>query len=207
MNRLPIGIGKIGAGFNHHHLSAGPLDVEIELIRLSAGIDAGRLHLRQPRRSWQPTIRRAPVCGSGQIINGCKDERKSRCPIAWGIAHKVDFRQVEAELESAASNVGDTIGNRIAACAKASRILNQRGLARIEQDSVHAAIGGIVWSHCYCLQRVYLECSGSDAGDAAADGDVGQALALPKRIASNVGDTVEHCDAGQVGKSINRSGG
>ncbi len=71
-NRLPIGIGNIRTGINHHCLPAGPVDIKTELICLHAEAAIGRLCLWQPKRNRNAGIRSkaAPTCSSRQIIRG-----------------------------------------------------------------------------------------------------------------------------------------
>ena len=114
--------------------------------------------------------------------------------------------------ERAIPYAGDGAGDSIAS-AYASRVLDEHGLALVEQDTSHTAIGGIICIHRYCRQAwAFKECSGANLGygsgdsnngqvdvrkritsdgvNVGADSDVGQAQTLIERIAPDGGDTV-----------------
>ncbi len=71
LNRLPIGIGQIRAGFHHYRLPAGPIDVETEFMRAGAG--SGRQHLRSPKRGMIPLVENPEIAQVQRI-----------CPVGIG---------------------------------------------------------------------------------------------------------------------------
>ena len=102
-------------------------------------------------------------------------------------------------------DAGDAVGNRVTS-AQAARILNERGLALVEQ-ALH--------SHCYktdCAASTVIavrlvqprERLIPDVGDAAGNRDAGQAGAVIERIIPDAGDAVGNRDAGQAGAVIER---
>ena len=46
--RRPDGIGQVRTGFNHHQLTAGPVDVEAKSVRLHTEVAVAKLNLWQP---------------------------------------------------------------------------------------------------------------------------------------------------------------
>ena len=84
-----------------------------------------------------------------------------------------DAGQTVAGSERIVPDVGDAGGNGVTS-APAARILDERGLALVEQHPSHTAIGGIVWSHCYCRKAgAITEGIPPDAGDAVGNRDAG----------------------------------
>ena len=106
-----------------------------------------------------------------------------------------DAGQAGEALERIVSDAGDAVGNRVAFGCIANRVLDERGLALVEQDPNHTAICGINCIHCYRGQAgAVSERTVSDGGDAVADRDVGQVGAVIERRVSDAGDTVWDCD-------------
>src|SRR5262249_52559369 len=100
-----------------------------------------------------------------------------------------------AARERIALDAGDAVGYRVAS-GLAPRILDERGLALVEQDPINTAIEGVERLHRYRAQAgAARERRLPDAGDAVGDRDAGQAGAARERIALDAGDAVGDCVA------------
>ena len=62
-----------------------------------------------------------------------------------------DAGQAGAAVERPVPDAGDAVGDRVAS-GYAPRVLDERGLALVEQDSIHIAIDGIARIHRDCRQ-------------------------------------------------------
>jgi len=112
--------------------------------------------------------------------------------------------QAGAITERRAPDAGDAVGDCIAP-GFASRILDERGLALVEQDPINTAIEGVERLHRYRAQAdAPQERIIPDAGDAVADRNAGQAGAATERTAPDAGDAVGDRDAGQAGAARER---
>ena len=88
----------------------------------------------------------------------------------------------------------------------ATRTLDERGLALVEQDPIHTAIDGVERIHRDRGQAgAVSERTVSDAGDAVGDRDAGQAGAARERTGPDAGDAVGDRDAGQAGAVSERT--
>lgn len=64
---------QVGASFHYDGNARCPGDVESKLIRSHTKAAAASLGLRIPEHRWTAAKRRAPACGSRQVVN------RSRC--------------------------------------------------------------------------------------------------------------------------------
>ena len=111
-------------------------------------------------------------------------------PDAGDVGANRDIGQTGTIIERLVSDVGNAVGNHVAACF-AHRICDEHGLALVEQDSSHAAINRIGCIHRDCLQAdAFIERPIPDAGNAVGDRDVGQAGAAIERPVPNADDAV-----------------
>ena len=91
------------------------------------------------------------------------------------------------------------LGNRVTS-PQAPWIFNERGLAFVEQHSIHAAIKQIICIHGYCCEAGAVgERVIPDAGDADGDGGVRQLGAFVERVSPNADDVSGNRHAGQSG--------
>jgi hypothetical protein len=102
-----------------------------------------------------------------------------------------------AGIERIHPDAGNAAGNSVTS-AQACWELYQRGLALVEQYSIHTAVKLILRIHRYrCQAQAEKESILPDIGDAIANYDVGQAA--PKEgIAPNTGDAVRNRDANRI---------
>lgn len=98
--------------------------------------------------------------------------------------------QAVTKLKRISSDVGDTAGNRVAA-GFAHRVLDERGLALVDQYPIHAAKDGVIGIYRDCHQAgTEIERRISDVGDAVGNRETGQADAAYERTTSDTGDRV-----------------
>ena len=96
------------------------------------------------------------------------------------------------------TDAGDAIGNRVAT-GYAPRVFDERGLALVEQDPIHTAIGGIARPNRDCRQAgAAIERPPPDAGDVVGDRHAGQAGAPIERRVPDACDVGADYDAGQA---------
>ena len=99
-----------------------------------------------------------------------------------------DAGQAGAEVERIVPDAGDRVGDR-GVSDFAPGALNERGLALVEQDSIHTAVVGILRVHRYSRQSgAAIERTNSDAGDAAGDSDAGHIGTRIERSGCEGGD-------------------
>jgi len=67
MDRLPLGMEKISAGFHHNDLVARTDKVEAKRVRSHAKADIAS-HLRVPQRRWNAAESRPPARGAREVI-------------------------------------------------------------------------------------------------------------------------------------------
>ena len=108
-------------------------------------------------------------------------------------------------MESTDSDAGNAVGDCESGSGVACRVLNERGLALVEQEPIHTAIVGIEGIHRDCRQAgAVLERIIPDGVDAVGDHHAGQAGARSERPAPDAGDAVGDCDAGQMDAVVER---
>ena len=116
-----------------------------------------------------------------------------------------DAGQVGAVRKRRVPNAGDAVGDRVGS-DYAPRVLNERGLALVEQDPIHTAIEAIEGIHRDCGQAgAARECSNPDGSDVVTYREVGQAGAPAERIVPDAGDAVGNRNAAQPGAPIERT--
>jgi len=113
-----------------------------------------------------------------------------------------DTGQAQAARDRKVPDAGDAVGDRITS-AEAGRILDERGLALVEQDPSLTAIDGVAWIHRDRAQAVAAsERRVPDVGDAGGDRDANQAAAARERLAPDAGDgggdRVTSAEAGRI---------
>ena len=131
-------------------------------------------------------VRQAGVI-EGEIANG-DDAARQR-----------DTGQAAARGEGGIANGDDAARNGVAS-RFAARILNERRLALVEQHAGQTAIKRVGWIHRDREQAAAIrKHTTADAGDAAADHGVGQAIAGSERVRPEVGDAVGDSNVRQAG--------
>ena len=170
------------------------------LVRL-AGI-VTLLRLVQPsnaiRRDVGDTAVDRGVCQAGAV------DAKAPAPMLRDAGGNRDAGQVGAFIERFIGDGCDAPRNRVIS-AKTARILNESGLALIEQYPVRAAKKRVLRIHRYRSQAgVASKRSRPDARNAGGDHDVDQARAIIKRIIPDARNTGRNRDAGQAGPVVER---
>jgi len=162
---LPDRISQICAGFHHHRLPVGPIDVEAEWIRHRR--DTGRLHL------WQPglgcTIGKIgkifPACCVRKIISNCiqREIKNIRADRRRRVAVKKAAFQIAAKTESIILDISDAGGDGEACQAGAI-------IERVISDALYA-----VWNSNVGKAGARVKFVFCNAGDAIGKCNISQA--------------------------------
>ena len=126
-------------------------------------------------------------------------------------AGNCDIGQAVAGIERIVADADDYVGDSIAS-SQARRTLNERGLAFVEQNPRHTAIGRIVGIHVYGRQtggpanriRDAGQRFHADARNAAGNGDAGQAAAAIECVCADAGDVRANRDKSQANAPMER---
>ena len=133
-------------------------------------------------------------CDAGQAGAFIERHFSNALDAAWDR----DAGQAHTKRERIVPDVGDTVWNRIGCSDFACRVLDEHGLALVEQDPSNTDIGWIICSHRYCGQSTTpSERRVPDTGDAAGNSNAGQAT-VKERHDSDADDAVWNRDAGQA---------
>jgi len=101
-----------------------------------------------------------------------------------------DAGELGAARKRVVRDASDVVGDRVTS-GFGSWILDDGGLALVEQDTIHTAIGGVERLHPYRTQTgAATERRFSDAGDAVGDRNAGELRGSQKRVVRNTGDSV-----------------